>query len=253
MPRPYRHPIFLTALPALLLFCGAQLYTQRLDRRANTAFNTPIIRQFLADDQAVRFISTILSNYRLSHGGQDIPYPELQTLLLKTGTIEHFFYYTDSTTGGRVHLSVLNNRCFLVGNYDHTFPTRPPYRPYEIITAFRRVLYIVGYATWALLLAAYLSTPSPRRCPDTLHVLLLVALASTLLASTTYPPPSFTRLFDEDVPLWGLLMTTATLPLFFLRRPRPDYPACPTCSYNLTGNVSGLCPECGTPIPSTPH
>jgi hypothetical protein len=23
---------------------------------------------------------------------------------------------------------------------------------------------------------------------------------------------------------------------------------CPTCSYNLTGNVSGVCPECGTAI-----
>ena len=24
---------------------------------------------------------------------------------------------------------------------------------------------------------------------------------------------------------------------------------CPTCSYNLTGNISGTCPECGTPVP----
>ena len=23
---------------------------------------------------------------------------------------------------------------------------------------------------------------------------------------------------------------------------------CPKCTYNLTGNVSGTCPECGTPI-----
>jgi hypothetical protein len=25
-------------------------------------------------------------------------------------------------------------------------------------------------------------------------------------------------------------------------------PTCPKCEYNLTGNVSGICPECGTPI-----
>ncbi len=25
---------------------------------------------------------------------------------------------------------------------------------------------------------------------------------------------------------------------------------CTTCGYNLTGNVSGICPECGTPIPA---
>jgi len=27
---------------------------------------------------------------------------------------------------------------------------------------------------------------------------------------------------------------------------------CTTCGYNLTGNLSGLCPECGTPLPLTP-
>ena len=26
-------------------------------------------------------------------------------------------------------------------------------------------------------------------------------------------------------------------------------PECGNCGYNLTGNVSGVCPECGTPIP----
>ncbi len=25
--------------------------------------------------------------------------------------------------------------------------------------------------------------------------------------------------------------------------------ACTACDYNLTGNTSGICPECGTPIP----
>jgi hypothetical protein len=28
-------------------------------------------------------------------------------------------------------------------------------------------------------------------------------------------------------------------------RPYPGYPACQKCGYNLTGNVSGVCPECG--------
>ncbi len=27
----------------------------------------------------------------------------------------------------------------------------------------------------------------------------------------------------------------------------PDH--CTSCGYNLTGNLSGVCPECGTPIP----
>ena len=28
-----------------------------------------------------------------------------------------------------------------------------------------------------------------------------------------------------------------------------DHPLCPECGYNLTGNESGDCPECGTPVP----
>jgi len=36
------------------------------------------------------------------------------------------------------------------------------------------------------------------------------------------------------------------------RLPVPP-PSCRTCGYNLTGNVSGICPECGTPVgPATP-
>lgn len=29
-------------------------------------------------------------------------------------------------------------------------------------------------------------------------------------------------------------------------------PSCRACGYNLTGNVSGVCPECGTPISDSP-
>jgi hypothetical protein len=32
-----------------------------------------------------------------------------------------------------------------------------------------------------------------------------------------------------------------------LRARFDSFPRCPRCSYNLTGNLSGVCPECGTP------
>lgn len=38
---------------------------------------------------------------------------------------------------------------------------------------------------------------------------------------------------------------------FWLRRRRDKHESslvCSSCGYNLTGNVSGICPECGTPV-----
>lgn len=34
-----------------------------------------------------------------------------------------------------------------------------------------------------------------------------------------------------------------------VRSLRPDAGLCPACGYNLTGNASGTCPECGSPAP----
>ena len=50
-------------------------------------------------------------------------------------------------------------------------------------------------------------------------------------------------------PLWAVLVVLA-IPTAFLwwrdRRPPKDH--CQNCGYDLTGNVSGVCPECGNPI-----
>ena len=57
------------------------------------------------------------------------------------------------------------------------------------------------------------------------------------------------------LPLWPLLLT-GVRPLFRLvsrsvgrASPRTQRGLCRCCSYDLTGNASGVCPECGTPIP----
>ena len=52
------------------------------------------------------------------------------------------------------------------------------------------------------------------------------------------------------VPHWSMLLTTAIVPGVWLvtrRRARRRAGCCLTCGYNLTGNTSGVCPECGTP------
>jgi RNA polymerase subunit RPABC4/transcription elongation factor Spt4 len=53
-------------------------------------------------------------------------------------------------------------------------------------------------------------------------------------------------------PLWGLALVLGAWPLFSLRRVfRTRQPGlCSNCGYSLTGNTSGVCPECGTAVGS---
>jgi hypothetical protein len=58
--------------------------------------------------------------------------------------------------------------------------------------------------------------------------------------------------WDFAGPYWLPTAVGAILPLYALRRLRKRIRQkighCLSCGYNLTGNVSGVCPECGTPI-----
>jgi hypothetical protein len=46
----------------------------------------------------------------------------------------------------------------------------------------------------------------------------------------------------------GMVLYHAVERLCFRATPIPRIPGCPICGYNLIGNVSGTCPECGTPF-----
>jgi hypothetical protein len=49
-------------------------------------------------------------------------------------------------------------------------------------------------------------------------------------------------------PLWTPACLAMAGAVFFWRRSRPrTLPECSSCGYNLTGNTSGVCPECGVP------
>ena len=53
-----------------------------------------------------------------------------------------------------------------------------------------------------------------------------------------------------SIPLWMpfLAIGIPTAVMFFLDRRRIPPNHCRKCGYNLTGNVSGVCPECGTQV-----
>lgn len=53
------------------------------------------------------------------------------------------------------------------------------------------------------------------------------------------------------MPLWAVFVGAAipTVLLWWRACRRMSDGCCGRCGYNLTGNVNGICPECGTPIP----
>ena len=69
-----------------------------------------------------------------------------------------------------------------------------------------------------------------------------------------FQEPKGMRLVEHAIclPLWFLLIVFAAYPtITFIRGPLRRYRRhrkglCVTCGYNLTGNISGTCPECGT-------
>ena len=64
----------------------------------------------------------------------------------------------------------------------------------------------------------------------------------------------FPKMFIVRMPIWPLLVMCMVFPMISmlcaarrrLRRKPPGH--CRKCDYNLTGNVSGVCPECGERI-----
>jgi hypothetical protein len=53
------------------------------------------------------------------------------------------------------------------------------------------------------------------------------------------------------VTLFSILAVSISVAMLILayRKPKADHPVCTRCGYNLTGNTSGVCPECGAPVP----
>lgn len=75
--------------------------------------------------------------------------------------------------------------------------------------------------------------------------------------SRTPPSPlpggGFTRITTASVPYWAVFATSlAALAVAIIRARqrllRAQAGGCHQCGYDLTANVSGTCPECGTPI-----
>lgn len=51
------------------------------------------------------------------------------------------------------------------------------------------------------------------------------------------------------IPWAPLALSLVACIIFWCRSRRPQRGHCPKCGYNLTGNLSGICPECGDRTP----
>ncbi len=66
-------------------------------------------------------------------------------------------------------------------------------------------------------------------------------------------PGTQAKLVHSSFPFW-VPMAALAIPAALLwrhNRRRPTEGHCPNCNYNMTGNVSNKCPECGTPTPKS--
>jgi hypothetical protein len=64
--------------------------------------------------------------------------------------------------------------------------------------------------------------------------------------------------WGATLPLWLIAIVGAALAILAIRRARHVREMqrragrCVACGYDLTGNISGICPECGTKVSATP-
>lgn len=162
--------------------------------------------------------------------------------------------YTDPRTGGRAVLRFRGPTWAGVTTYGPYF--RSSYiQPPEPVAGVRRIVYRGGLiACLLIVMVPWSGEPAANR--GRVHWFVATGVASTYLAFLGQGYlSSWNSMIDADSPAWGLFFfmpLAATLLLMAYGPPRfrfkTDYPACPQCQYNLTGNRSGICPECGTPV-----
>lgn len=107
----------------------------------------------------------------------------------------------------------------------------------------------LGTVAWLIALVLCLAWKTQRR------LFAQVMMALTVLCCTawlTTHPLTISGIFSNDMLFWGVIMFAVSLvALIIAYQPaaKPPWPVCDNCEYNLTGNVSGTCPECGQPVP----
>jgi hypothetical protein len=145
--------------------------------------------------------------------------------------------------------------CVILGPIDAPWPLRFP-------AALFWVLLLICVALWRRLrpmIAEFMLATSVLCAAMCLHVFGLRWYETSFVEQIWLPSISdwFEVEFGEggiwiagvsSAMLVGSIVTVLLVKLGLWRRDL--YPHCPACGYNLTGNLSGTCPECGKAVPA---
>ena len=109
-----------------------------------------------------------------------------------------------------------------------------------------------GHWIWVLFLLIAVCSARHRFLAVELSLMWLMVTALIRI-----PPPSLHTQWAEVLqnPYWPWLLTMTCGSLTVLAwgwfgQSAKHRLLCPVCEYNLAGNRSGVCPECGTPVPA---
>ncbi|MFI5378483.1 MAG: hypothetical protein ACHRHE_04240 [Tepidisphaerales bacterium] len=105
--------------------------------------------------------------------------------------------------------------------------------------------WMVPLASVLSLLAACAMLISPR---NRWTILAAAQVATTVLHAVLVTYAALHGREDRWGSVWMLPISGCVSLTICYRTPSRPVGICEKCGYNLTGNVSGICPECGTPI-----
>lgn len=216
----------------------------------------------LAEVTLIRRLQETLGKWALDHDGQLPTFEQLPSILNTSKPLpiqpNGDAIYVDPTTGARVRLWLSNMRWMgvLRTSAAQAIPQPSPSAAGEAVTLIRQLIFLAGYAVWGAMFLIYLkrlaTDPRDERI-RTAGNLLWLSLLTLLLASVGpgYLTP-WQTIFESPLPGWvASVVSLLLLALAHKRRSAKDKtPRCANCRYNLTGNMSGICPECGQRVGS---
>jgi hypothetical protein len=183
------------------------------------------------------------------NGGQ--PFPTTQE-----GS-ETVLVYTDPNTRGQALLGFKDDKWLDVSTAHPSFASMNLGWIGSVNVA-RRITYMLGYIVWLFLLVMLMidlrNSPWKRHTPMAIDVLMMGILATTLALLGPSPLRALFDWFQDDAAAWGMLIipiSAIALGFAIYRSRKPagaKAPHCKRCGYNLTGNQSGVCPECGRTV-----